>query len=69
MELLSVVVLAGALLEACSSLLSKGIHPTMIASSFLKASAHVKKTLTEISKPVNLEDRDSLLECRHDMFE
>jgi T-complex protein 1 subunit delta len=57
----SVVVLAGALLEACSSLLSKGIHPTMIASSFLKASAHVKKTLTEISKPVNLEDRDSLL--------
>lgn len=57
----SVVVLAGALLEACSSLLAKGIHPTMIASSFLKACDHVRSTLQNISKPVNLTDRNALL--------
>jgi len=33
----SVVVLAGALLNACSELLQKGIHPTMIADSFKAA--------------------------------
>jgi len=30
----SVVVLAGALLEACEGLLEKGIHPTTISESF-----------------------------------
>ena len=33
----SIVVLAGALLGACSGLLGKGIHPAMITSSFYKA--------------------------------
>merc|ERR1719309_1199565 len=33
----SVVVIAGALLDACSKLLQKGIHPTTISESFQKA--------------------------------
>jgi T-complex protein 1 subunit delta len=57
----SVVVLAGALLEACSSLLSKGIHPTAISASFLKAADHACATLEAMSKPVDLTDRHSLL--------
>eukprot|EP00547_Thalassionema_nitzschioides_P017064 CAMPEP_0194233198 /NCGR_PEP_ID=MMETSP0158-20130606/1245_1 /TAXON_ID=33649 /ORGANISM="Thalassionema nitzschioides, Strain L26-B" /LENGTH=527 /DNA_ID=CAMNT_0038966047 /DNA_START=14 /DNA_END=1597 /DNA_ORIENTATION=+ len=57
----SVVVLAGALLDACTSLLEKGIHPMAIASAFLQASDKAIEVLTNISKPVNLGDRDSLL--------
>jgi T-complex protein 1 subunit delta len=57
----TVTVLAGALLEACSSLLSKGIHPTAIASSFLAASDKACEILREASQPVQLEDRDVLL--------
>jgi T-complex protein 1 subunit delta len=57
----TVVVLAGALLNACSTLLSKGIHPTAIASSFLKAADKACEILEGISRPVSLADRDSLL--------
>jgi T-complex protein 1 subunit delta len=57
----TVVVLAGALLNACSTLLSKGIHPTAIASSFLKAADKACEILEGIAKPVTLADRDSLL--------
>ena len=32
----SVVVLAGALLDACTKLLDKGIHPTIIADTFAR---------------------------------
>lgn len=57
----TVVVLAGALLEACDELLSKGIHPTMIASSFLRAAEYACQVLKEASRPVDLTDRDALL--------
>ena len=57
----TVVVLAGALLEACAGLLSKGIHPTVIAQSFLKAADKVSEIYKEISRPVLLSDRQSLL--------
>lgn len=57
----TVVVLAGALLNACSALLSKGIHPMAIAGSFLKASDKAVEFLEAIAKPVQLGDRDSLL--------
>ena len=57
----TVVVLAGALLNACSSLLAKGIHPMAIASSFLSAADKAVEFLEEISKPVELGDRDHLL--------
>lgn len=57
----TVVVVAGALLEACGTLLSKGIHPTTIASSFMKAADQATNILETIAKPVKLDDRDDLI--------
>jgi T-complex protein 1 subunit delta len=57
----SVVVLAGSLLGAAEKLLQKGIHPTVIADSFQKASAKSVEYLTEISQPVDLNDKSALL--------
>lgn len=57
----TVVVIAGALLDAASKLLSKGIHPTIISESFKKAALKSKEILKEMSKPVTLTDRESLL--------
>ena len=57
----SVVVLAGSLLGAAEKMLNKGIHPTIIAEAFLKASAKAVEYLTEISVPVDLDDKPALL--------
>jgi len=57
----SVVVLAGALLDACSGLLSKGIHPAMIASSFYKAAEQCTQLLKKAAQPVDMNDRESLI--------
>ena len=57
----SVVVLAGSLLGAAEKMLQKGMHPTIIAEAFLKASAKSVEYLTEISSPVDLSDKPSLL--------
>ena len=57
----SVVVIAGALLDAASKLLAKGIHPTTISESFQKAAAKSKEILQKISVPVYLNDRPALL--------
>lgn len=57
----SVVVLAGALLGAAEKVLEKGIHPTIVAESFLRASAKSVEYLTEMSTPVDLNDKASLL--------
>ena len=57
----SVVVLAGALLDACGGLLNKGIHPAMIASSFYKASEECTKILTGVARGVKLCERDALV--------
>lgn len=57
----SVVVLAGSLLGAAEKMLAKGMHPTIIAEAFAKAAAKSVEYLTEISTPVNLKDRASLL--------
>ena len=57
----TVVVLAGALLDACATLLSKGIHPTQIASSFLLAADQACQILRNMSRPVQLTERDNLL--------
>lgn len=57
----SVVVLAGSLLGAAEKMLGKGIHPTIIAESFQKAAKKVVEYLEELSTPVDLNDRDSLL--------
>jgi len=57
----SVVVLAGSFLGAAEKMLQKGIHPTTISEAFLKASAKAVEYLTEISTPVDLNDRAALL--------
>ncbi|KDN53052.1 T-complex protein 1 [Tilletiaria anomala UBC 951] len=57
----SVVVIAGSLLGAAEKMLNKGIHPTIIAESFQKAAAKAVEYLTEISTPVDLRDKESLL--------
>lgn len=53
--------LAGSLLGAAEKLLGKGIHPTVIAESFGRAAKKVVEYLEEISTPVDLADRESLL--------
>jgi T-complex protein 1 subunit delta len=58
----TVVVLAGALLEAAAGLLEKALHPTIIATSFLHAAdVACRDFLPAISRPVTLQDRDALL--------
>lgn len=56
-----ICVIAGALLQACSELLSKGIHPTMIAEAFKQSAAKATEILIGIAKPVDLLDRESVL--------
>jgi T-complex protein 1 subunit delta len=56
----SVVVLAGSFLGASEKLLAKGIHPTIIAESFLKASAKSVDFLEELSTPIDLNDMQTL---------
>jgi len=57
----SVVVIAGALLGAAESLLSKGIHPQVIANAFSLAVGKAEEVLNSMSIPMALDDRDSLL--------
>ncbi|CAK9834156.1 T-complex protein 1 subunit delta [Anthophora retusa] len=57
----SVVVMAGSLLEAAERLLQKGIHPTLISDAFQKAATKAVKILTNMSIPVDLRDKESLI--------
>jgi T-complex protein 1 subunit delta len=57
----TVTVVAGALLGAVQKLLTKGIHPTQIAESFLKAVTKAEEILQNMSIPLDLSDRASLL--------
>ncbi|CAN4086636.1 unnamed protein product [Withania somnifera] len=57
----TVVVIAGALLKQCLSLLSAGIHPTVLSDSLHKASTKAVEVLTAMALPVELTDRDSLV--------
>lgn len=56
-----VCVIAGSLLSACSGLLTKGIHPTMIAESFKEAANKAEEVLANVAKPIDLNDRESVL--------
>jgi len=58
----SVVVIAGALLGAAERLLSKGIHPQTITEAFLLASDKAEEVLTDMSIPVDLANREQLLQ-------
>lgn len=57
----SVVVIAGALLNACKSLFVKGIHPTEIAEAYKKAARKANEILQSIAIPLDLNDRELLL--------
>lgn len=57
----TVVVLCGAMLAACETLLDKGIHPQHIAYSFQELVGQVDRILQEMSIPVDLHDRDALV--------
>ncbi|KAM3929891.1 T-complex protein 1 subunit delta [Leptodactylus fuscus] len=57
----SVVVIAGALLDACCKLLQKGIHPTTISESFQLAVDKGVEILSSMAQPVELSDRETLL--------
>ncbi|CAM9689085.1 unnamed protein product [Chrysoparadoxa australica] len=57
----TVCVIAGALLNACSDLLSKGIHPVAVAESFLTALAKSEEILINMSRPVDLSDKATLI--------
>ena len=59
----SVCIIAGALLSACEQLLEKGIHPTKISESFGIAARKAEEILTAMSKPVDLKDRQGLINC------
>ena len=59
----SVVVIAGSLLGAAERLLSKGIHPTVISESFQRAAAAAVQILHDMSIPISLSDRATLLKA------
>uniref|UniRef100_A0A2P2HXH7 T-complex protein 1 subunit delta n=1 Tax=Hirondellea gigas TaxID=1518452 RepID=A0A2P2HXH7_9CRUS len=57
----SVVILAGALLEASQKLLSRGIHPSRISDALLHFSTYALTVLEDMAIPVDLSDRNALL--------
>ncbi|KAF7990156.1 hypothetical protein HCN44_009891 [Aphidius gifuensis] len=60
----SVVVIAGALLEAAERLLLKGIHPTLISDAFQKAALKAVEILSwSMAIPVDLSDTESLIKA------
>jgi T-complex protein 1 subunit delta len=57
----TVTVIAGSFLGACQKLLSKGIHPSIIAESFLKGAAKAEEILQEMAIPISLDNKTTLL--------
>ena len=57
----SVVVMAGALLRATQEIMSKGIHPTAISDGFQVAHMKAMEVIDSMAKPIDLDDRDSLI--------
>lgn len=57
----SVVVVAGALLEASEKLLTKGLHPTIISECLQNVSEKAVEVLEDMAIPVDLKDRETLI--------
>jgi T-complex protein 1 subunit delta len=57
----TVTVLCGSLLSRCLGLLEKGVHPTLISEAFQLASDKAVEVLKAMATPVNLHDRDALI--------
>ena len=49
-------------MKACTELLAKGIHPTSISDGFQVALQKALEVIDGMAKPVDLEDRDSLIQ-------
>ena len=58
----TVVVLAGALLDACQALLSLGMHPNVISRALTMAKHQAWKILYDLSAPVDMTDRTLLIQ-------
>ena len=59
----SVVVIAGSLLNACSLLLDKGIHPSIISDGFKKALDVALEIVENMSIPIDLSDKENLIKA------
>jgi chaperonin GroEL (HSP60 family) len=59
----SVVVLAGGLLNACSTLLTRGIHPNQISDAFQLAALKADEIMKGMAIPVDFNDRETLVKC------
>lgn len=57
----TVVVIAGAFLQAAMNLLDKGIHPATISEAWLTGQGHAVKILKEMAIPLELSDKESLI--------
>jgi thermosome len=54
------VVIAGELLKNAEELLEQNVHPTVIAAGYRHAAEKAKEILEEISKPITIEDEETL---------
>jgi T-complex protein 1 subunit delta len=59
----SVVILAGAFLEAAEILIRKGIHPTRISDGFSICLNKALEVLNRVAKRITLTDEEELIEC------
>lgn len=59
----SVVVICGALLSAALDLLGSGIHPSAISDAFQRALQESLQIIKRIAVPVNLTDREALVQA------
>jgi T-complex protein 1 subunit delta len=59
----SVVILAGALLEAAENLIHKGIHPTRISEGFAIALKKALEVVDKVGQKVDLQNDEQLLQC------
>ena len=59
----SVAVLCGALLDKCIGLLGRGVHPTVISDAMSTACEKACEILEGMSDPVDLNDRESLIQA------
>ncbi|KAF6066395.1 TCP-1/cpn60 chaperonin family protein [Candida albicans] len=57
----TVAILTGAFLGAAERLLSKGIHPTLIAESFQRAAQRSVEILLDMSYKISLDNREQLI--------
>lgn len=57
------MVIAGGFLKACEILLDKGLHANMISEGFQNALEFSLKTLKNMSLPIDIADKETLLEC------